>query len=236
MRWSIRRASPRALAWLLPWVCASPAAFGQDLEARRWTHLPVGTNILGIGYAATDGDLAFDPALKIEDAEFEIHTATLAFSRYFEMFGETARIDVLLPYQYGHWKGLVDGDPASVRRDGMADPFLRISYNLVGAPAIEPKEFPGYRKEHGIATALGAAIEVRLPLGEYNDDKLINLGQNRFAIAPQVGLLHTHLDWSFELTGTTIFYTENRDFFGGNELDQDPLFALQTHVVKTFEN
>lgn len=236
MRLSIRTASPRALAWLLSWVCASPAAFGQDHEPRRWTHLPIDTNVIAVSYAYTNGDLAFDPALRIEDAEFQIHTTLLGFSGYFGLFGSTARVDVLLPFQYGQWNGLVNGEPTTVRRDGMADPFVRFSCNLIGAPAIEAKDFPGYRKEHGISTTLGAAIDVRLPLGEYMDDKLINLGQNRFAIAPQVGLLHTRHDWSFELMGSTIFYTKNDDFFGGNELEQDPLYALQAHVVKIFEN
>jgi hypothetical protein len=75
---------------------------------------------------------------------------------------------------------------------------------------------------------------VRLPLGEYQEDKLINLGQNRFYISPQLGLLHTRGEWSFELTGTTYFFTDNDEFFNGNTLEQDPLFAVQTHVVKTF--
>jgi hypothetical protein len=46
--------------------------------------------------------------------------------------------------------------------------------------------------------------------------------------------LHTRGEWSFELTGSAYFFTDNDEFFNGNKLEQDPLFALQTHVVKTF--
>ena len=44
-------------------VCAQ--ALAQDLEPRRWAHIPVGTNIGGVGYAFTAGDLEFDPVLEI---------------------------------------------------------------------------------------------------------------------------------------------------------------------------
>lgn len=223
--------SVRATALLC--ICAHSLA--QDLEPRRWTHLPVDTNFLGVGYLYSEGELHFDPVLRIEDAEVELQTVALSFSRYFRLFGTTARIDVTVPVQHGQWDGLVDSVPTSATRDGLGDPILRFSANLTGAPALQGKEFMEHKQEHAVNTAIGAALEVRLPLGDYEEDKLINLGQNRFVAAPQIGVLHTRRDWSFELTGSTYFYTDNDEFFNGNSLEQSPLFALQTHLVKTFD-
>jgi hypothetical protein len=45
------------LAFLL-WVLAS-AAHAQDLEPRRWSHMPVGTDYAGLGYAYSEGNIAF---------------------------------------------------------------------------------------------------------------------------------------------------------------------------------
>jgi hypothetical protein len=225
---------------IIPWralllVLAAPSiASAQDLEPRRWTHLPVGTNVLGVNYAFTSGDLSFDPVLEIQDAEVEMNTLALAYSRTFALAQRTARLDLLVPIQSGSWDGLVSGVPRSISRDGLADPVVRLSANLAGAPALTGKEFAEYRAQHPVTTSLGAALELRLPLGEYQEDKLINLGQNRFAIGPQLGVLHTRGEWSFELTGSMIFYTDNDEFFGGNRLEQDPLYATQAHVVKTF--
>ncbi len=221
-------------AWLLPWLSIPALCRAQDLEPRRWTHLPVGTNVVGAGYVYSTGDLIFDPVLRIEDAEVELSTALVSFTRYFGLFEQTARLDVHVPFQQGRWSGLVDGVPTTVHRDGMADPVLRLSTSLLGAPALQGQAYADYRKEHRTGTSLGAALEVRLPLGEYMEDKLINLGQNRYTIAPQLGVLHTREDWSFELTGTVFTFTDNDEFFNGNKLEQDPLLALQTHVVKTF--
>jgi hypothetical protein len=66
------------------------------------------------------------------------------------------------------------------------------------------------------------------------DDKLINLGTNRFTFRPQLGMVHNRGKWSVELTGSVWLFTDNDDFFNGNELEQDPLYALQTHFVYTF--
>jgi hypothetical protein len=228
------------MAWLtrsaplLLWSCFPSLSVAQDLEPRRWTHLPVGTGIFGAGYAFTTGNLLFDPVLRIEDADLELHTALFSFTHYFALGDRTARVDVVVPAQSGHWEGLVDGAPRSVTRDGLADPALRLSANLFGAPALSGWEFLDYRREHPVQTSLGAAFEVRLPLGEYQEDKLINLGQNRYAFGVQLGALHTRGEWSFELTGSAYAFTKNDQFFNGNTLEQDPLYAAQAHVVKTF--
>jgi hypothetical protein len=36
------------------------------------------------------------------------------------------------------------------------------------------------------------------------------------------------------LTGSLFLFTDNDEFFNGNTLEQDPLYAGQAHVVKTF--
>ena len=78
----------------------------------------MGTNFHGGGYAFTDGDLSFDPVLKIEDATFEMHTAALKYIRTFELLGRSARVDLAGAYQDGTWKGKLDGEAARVERSG----------------------------------------------------------------------------------------------------------------------
>lgn len=229
------RGSIRSVRWLLALTstCA-PSLWAQDMEPRRWTHMPVGTDILAVSYLSTSGDLSFDPVLQIQDAQVDLSTTVLSYTRYFALGERTARIDLVLPAQSGEWEGLVNGVSTSVSRDGLADPAVRFSVNLAGAPALSGPEFAAYRKEHRTATSVGAALELRMPVGEYQEDKLINLGQNRVVLASQLGVLHTREDWSFELTGTLFLYEDNDEFFNGNELEQDPLYAAQAHVVRFF--
>ena len=214
---------------------AAPAA-AQDMEPRRWGHLPVGTDILAVGYGYTFGDLHLDPVLRIEDAHVEMHTALLSFNRYLTLFDTTTRLDVQVPFQDGEWNGLLDGAPASTSRTGFGDPRVRVSVALAGAPALEADEWRAFKKANPENTIVGAALAVRLPLGEYHEDKLINLGENRFSFEPQLGVVHTSGPWSYELTASAFFYTDNDDFFGDRRREQEPVYAVQSHVVRTFDS
>ena len=224
---------PRALVGLFLLAAADAAA--QDMEPRRWTHLPVGTNAADVSYVYTTGDIHVDPTLRIDDAEVDLHTVVLAYNRYFSLGDMTARADLQLPLQSGRWKGTLDGVPRSVGRSGLGDPRLRLSLNFAGAPALEAEAFQEYVRSHPDRLTAGAALAVRLPLGEYRDDKLINLGDNRFVCEPQLGAVQTFGPWSVELTGSAFVYTDNEDFFNGSRVERDPVYSLQGHVVRTIE-
>ena len=213
----------------LPILCLA-----QELEPRRWSHLPTGTNFLGGGYAYTEANILFDPVLRIEDAEMEMHTWTVKFIRTFELFQKSARIDLTQAYQEGRWTGLLNGAPASIKRRGLSDSILRFAINVYGAPPLEGKEFAAYRAKVDVETIFGTALVVHLPTGDYMNDKLINLGTNRFTFRPQLGVVHNRGKWSFELTGAVWLYTENNDFFNGSKLEQDPYFTAQTHLIYSF--
>jgi len=216
---------PGSLVVLILVLVPLPQAFGQDLEPRRWTPLPPGLNVVGAGYVRTDGDVAFDPVLLIEDAEVGGHTAGISYVRSFSIAGKLARLDLAVPWQNLKWTGLLDGAPAEAKRVGLADPTVRLSMILAGGPP-DPAASSN--------TVFGAAVAISVPLGEYLDDKLLNLGQNRVVIRPQIGVLHTRRKWSYELTGSTFLFGDNDEFFGGSTLKQDPLYALQTHLIRTF--
>ncbi len=217
----------------LVFIVFAGASIAQDIEPRRWTPLPVGINVLGAGVVYTDGDIALDPVLEIEDATVEIKTAIVSFLHAFDLWGQSARFDVRLPYQDARWEGLLVGEKASTERHGLDDPRVRLSVNFLGAPALKGKEFQAFRASHPDNTVVGAALAVTLPLGEYKQDKLLNLGENRFVFRPQLGFVHTRGHWSYELTGSVLLYTDNDDFFGNNKREQDPLYALQTHLIYT---
>ena len=205
-----------------------------ELDPRRWTHLPINTNFFGTAYAYTDADISFDPVLKIEKATMEMHTWAAKYIRTFALFDKTARIDLFQAYQEGRWSGKLDGISTSIRRSGLSDTFLRFSINLYGAPPLEDKKYAAYRAKTKVETIVGAGLSVQLPTGDYMDDKLINLGTNRFTFRPQVGVIHARGKWSLEATTFVALYTDNNDFFNGQRLEQDPLYTIHSHLIYTF--
>ncbi len=220
---------------LCTWFLLTEQAHCQDLEPRRWTPLPAGTSILGAGYSKTTGDIALDPLLLLEDGTADVDSLVISYSRFFALGRKLGRFDAIIPLQHANWNGLLDGAPASVTREGIADPIFRFSMILLGAPVAGAGQSPQDATTRRVNTVVGAAIAVGAPLGDYLDDKLLNLGQNRYVIRPQIGIVHTRGPWSYELTGSTFFPTDNDAFFNGKKRQQDPTFAIQTHLIRVFQ-
>ena len=214
-------------------VCFSCAGLciAQDIEPRRWTPLLVGMNILGVGIVYTEGDIAFDPVLELEDVTVEQKMAIVSYQHAFGLLGKSARFDVRLPYKDAQWEGRLAGVPGTADRKGPGDPRLRLSVNFLGAPALKGKAYQAFRASHPVNTVVGAALAVTLPFGDYNNERLLNLGQNRLIFRPQLGVVHTRGHWSYELTGSAFLFGDNDKFFRDSKREQDPLYALQAHLI-----
>jgi hypothetical protein len=206
------------------------SAHAQDLEPRRWSHLPTDVNFIGLGLAYIEGDIFVDPVLEIEDAKVELFVPAVSYVRSFGLFGRSARFDVTVPFADGRWDGLLQGEPARASRHGLKDPRLRLSVLLYGGDAMDRKTFAQTPRSD---TVIGAGLSVIAPLGEYFDDKLINLGENRWIIRPELGVTHTRGKWTYELTASAFYFAEN-DSFRGAKLENDPLYAIQGHLIHTF--
>ena len=220
-----------ALLILVLVLCWANISFAQDLEPRRWSQMPSGLNFAGIGYGYIDGDIFFDPLLLVEEATFEMHRVGLFYVRSMSVLGKSARLDFTLPYVAGRWEGTLDNEFVHFRRRGPGDARARFSMLLYGGPAMTPEEFANHAKSN---TVVGAAVALSMPTGEYTNEHLINLGTNNWIIRPQLGVTHSRGKWTGELTGSVFIYTDNNNFWQGTELETDPLFALQVHLIYTF--
>ena len=210
-------------------------ALAQDLEPRRWGHLPTGLNMVGIGYAYSDSFVYFSPFWKITNTSARINSYAVSAIHTFDLAGKSARVSFLLPFVSGRWEGDVDNQFEVVHRNGFADPRVRFSVNLYGAPALKGKEYVRYRAEHTTNTVVGASLAVSVPLGQYYEDELINISGNRWTFRPQFGVVHSRGPWSFELTGSAFLFTDNKNFVDNARLEQKTLYTAQAHVIYDFK-
>ncbi len=221
---------------LLVFLLVSTLMQAQDIEPRRWTNLPLGTKAAGVGYVYTFGDVLFDPLLEIEDAKVTAHTAIASFVYPFRIGKKFARLDVFIPFSNARWEGLLQGEAVSRNPTGLVDPRVRISYHILGPPALNLKQLREYLTEHPVYTTLGASLAISFPLGQYSEDYLINLGLNQFFFRPQIGVSHNWGLWSVEFDVSAYIYTKNDNFFNDGTKDQKPLIAAQTHLIKRFNS
>ena len=200
----------------------------QELEPRALTNIPVGMNFALTGYAYTQGNLLFDPALPIEDLDAKLHTFIGAYVRSINFFGLSGKVDAIVPYGIGDWTGVYTGIDTATSRSGFGDLRIRLSFNFLGAPALKATDFRDYKP----GQISGFSIQLIAPTGQYYPDKLINLGTNRWAFKPQWGYAWNYEKWIWETYVSAWFYTKNSDFWGGNELRLRPLFALKLHSIR----
>ena len=146
-----------ALIALLLYPCLS---YGQELEPRSLTNLPVGMNFVVVGYGYTSGDILLDPTTPIEDLNAKLHTVVGAYVRAIDFFGMSGKVDVIVPYADGDWTGAVAGRDSSTSRTGFGDPRVRLSVNFSGAPALRVTEFRDYRPR----VIFGASLQVIAPV------------------------------------------------------------------------
>jgi hypothetical protein len=201
----------------------------QDLLPGAYVPAPVHFNVFTATTSVSFGDLAFDPALPIDEGRSRIGAVAAVFTRTLPIAGRFASLGVVMPIMQGHVEGLVFGTPQEVTRLGPADLSGRFAINLFGAPAMTLKEFASYRQ----STVLGVSLVVRAPTGQYDNVRFINIGANRWSFAPEVGLSRRRGRWTLEGNLGATFFTENGDYVGRTRA-QGPILGVQGHLVYTW--
>ena len=158
-------------------------AQAQDLEPRSYTNTPVGLNFLLAGYVYSEGKIAFDPDLAIADAQFQTHTGFLAYARSLDVWGKSAKVDVVLPYSSFSAHGLVGGEPRERAMSGLGDPRFRFSINLYGAPALSVKEFAGYQQD----LIVGVSLQVSASAGAIRRQQIAQPRQQPLVVQAGAG-------------------------------------------------
>jgi len=199
----------------------------QELEPRAYANTPVGMNFLILGYGYTTGSVSLDTSAPIEDGKITVHSAVLAYARSLDVWGRAGKLDVVLPYAWLSGSAQFAGRPVSREVSGLGDPQMRFTYLFYGAPSLTLEQFEGYQSD----LIIGGSLAVRAPLGQYDSDKLVNIGTNRWSFQPEIGISKTLGPLTLELDTSATFYTDNNDFFGGRKLQRDPLYAVQGHAI-----
>jgi len=204
-------------------------ALGQEMEPRAYSRAPVGTQFVLLTYAYQSGDVLTDSSLPLRDVKVKLSSAALAYGRTFGLAGRQASASFFLPYVKGNVSGTVFEEQHKVTRSGLGDLRLRLMINLIGAPALSPKEFAAYKPR----TVVGASVTVIAPTGQYDPRRLVTLSSNRWAFKSELGVSKPAGRWTVEVAGGAWLFTANNNFFGGQRREQKPLISLQSNLIYT---
>jgi hypothetical protein len=211
-------------------LLAASTVSAQELTPRAYWPMPAGTNVLVLGYQHNTGDIVIDPSLPIVGVESRIDYFQAAYQRAFSLFGRSASAQISVPHANGLTEGVVEGEFLRRKTVGLTDARARLAINLAGAPAMDAAGFAALRAKP--RTIIGASLVVQAPTGEYDSDRLLNLGTNRWSIKPALGMIMPlHRTWLFEVELGAWFFGDNDDFLGETR-EQDPIFSVEMHLVK----
>ncbi len=206
------------------------AAHAQDLEPRTYANTPVGLNFLIVGYSYSQGGLSTDPSIPLQNAKLQTNSSVFAYARSLDMFGLSGKFDVVLPASWLSGSAMLAGQSVERTTSGFGDPRFRFSINLYGAPALSLDEFKDYQQD----VIVGASVQVTAPGGEYTPEKLVNIGSNRWSVKPELGISKRLGPVTLELSVDGTFYTDNDEFLGNHTRSQDPIYAVQGHIIYSF--
>jgi hypothetical protein len=214
-----------------------PGIRAQDLSPRAYLITPVRANAITVGNVFNDGDLHFEGTVPITGATGRMNMPNVTLYHSLSVFGRSANVAATLAYGVGHFKGTAFGAETEIYRSGLFDSVFRFSVNLKGAPAMSLSDFRKWQQK----TLIGASLKVVPPTGQYDPTKLINLGANRWAFKPELGLSRRWGHWVVDAYAAVWIFTKNPDFFSRNQYvpgtqsqTQDPIAAFETHLSYDF--
>jgi len=200
----------------------------QDLDPRAYANVPVDMTILVGGFSYSDGSVVTDPTAPIQNLQAVMRGITIGVGHTFSLFGQTAQVLVSQTYVWGLASGTIFGTDSYGEKGGLGDVRVRLSTLFIGAPATEAKDF----KPHLRTTVVGASLMVQAPTGLYQPEKIINIGNNRWALKPELAISqpvgeHVLLD----VYGGVWFFTSNDAFYPGtSERKQSTMPVVQAHL------
>ena len=206
---------------------SSTPASAQSIEPRAYSPAPVGTNFVILGVTRSNGAIPVDPALPLSDIDLHVDAVLAAYARSLDLFGKSAKFDLIVPIAHLNGQATYFGEAIEREIKGIGDPLARVTILFHGAPAMNAEEFRTYRQD----LLLGASVQVSIPVGQYNEERLINLGGHRWSIKPELGASKAWGRWTVEGAFGATFYTDNGNFFGGHKREQKPIYSAQSHII-----
>jgi hypothetical protein len=233
----VSRLSLGAAVSILVVAGAAPPALAQDLSPRAYLITPLRSNAITVANIFNDGELLIEGAVPITGATGRLNMPNVTLYHALSVLGRSANVTATLAYGVGNFKGTVVGAEIDAYRSGLFDSIFRFSVNLKGAPAMAVPEFVKWRQK----LLIGASLKVVAPTGQYDPTKLINLGANRWAFKPEIGVSRRWGNWILDAYAAVWFFTENPEFFSRNQYfpgtqsqTQDPIAAFETHLSYDF--
>jgi hypothetical protein len=205
--------------------------YAQFTDPRTYDNTPVGVNQLELAYSYAHANASIDTSIIVSGAELNLNLGTIEYTRYFGFFHRASWIEASVPL--AGLNGSVTGTNLRGSATGAGDSGFELAVLLAGGPALSVTQFPTYKP----ATSLGVSLSVTAPTGQYNANKVLNLGSDRWSFKPEIGISHPFgagHKWVLDAYANAYFYTDNTSYHGTEVLRQQALPGVEGHISYPF--
>jgi hypothetical protein len=223
-----------AAAIALLGIHATPAS-AQIPPRFYWKSLTGSHAVPVLGMSLSGNANPIDPGhTVVPGANFAATVVLTGYAHTFSLGGRAAMAAVLVPMGRLSGEATLGGLDFGEDASGYGDPLVELNVNLIGPSAV--KNIPDLmRYEPGFS--LDVIVDLTIPIGEYDSEKPLNLGQNRW-----YGRVGTPIVWqlgpwvpgrrtTLELLPSVWLYGDNADFLG-RRLHTDPMFQVEGHLTR----
>lgn len=204
-----------ALCSFILTILAVPAFAGND--ARDYIPLPPGTTLMASYFnhiSATDFYVNGEKVSR--DMNLGANIGVIRPVYYTQIGSLVIDPQAIIPFGT---QSLNIGGTQEIQSSGLADPILAATLWFVNNPESK--------------TWVGFTPFVTLPIGEYDKNKGVNLGNNRFAFKGEFGYVKGFSNYILDLTANAEMYTDNDKYTSANlTLEQDPVFGMEAHLSR----
>lgn len=199
-------------------------------NARDWQNTPTDLNMVFGYYNRVDTNTPIDTTLPINGLSLNADLYLFRYARSFGIDGRNSAIQFIQPY--ADVSASFDNAQffsGTKRNGGMGDTQIVFAHNIFGGPALTAEEFASWKPE----TFLTGALWMTMPTGDYNKDRIINIGSNRWVFKPELGFGTPIGPTWLEINTYVSLFGDNKDYHGDSKLEQKPLYAIEGHYSYT---
>ena len=199
-------------------------------NARDWQNTPTDLNMVFGYYNRLDTNTPIDTSLPITGLSLNADLYLFRYARSFGIDGRNSAIQIIQPY--ADISASFDNAQffsGTKHNGGMGDTQVVFAHNFFGGPALTAAEFANWTPE----TFLTGAFWLTMPTGDYDKDRIINIGSNRWVFKPEIGFGTPIGPTWLEINTYVSLFGDNKDYHGNNKLEQKPLYAIEGHYSYT---
>ncbi len=232
---SISRSRRLATVILALTILGPILALAQVPPRFYWKSL-AGANAVPVIYQSLSGNAnPMDPAYVVSaDADVEANVGIVGYAKMLSVFDRTLTLAILEPVGRISGEATVAGMTYDQDATGFGDPMIEAGINLIGPKAM--KNIPDLLR-YEPKLSLDLIVDVAFPIGEYDSDQALNLGQNRWygrvgaPIVWQLGPWVPGRRTTLEVLPSVWLFSDNDDYVG-HTLSTDPMFQVEAHLTR----